>query len=62
MVEMMKADSVNKKDMTAGDIKNAIDSAKKFFLPFQLMVAVIGYLAIGTFITVISSVFLSQKS
>jgi hypothetical protein len=61
MVAYMKADSINKKDLTQADIDNAIESAKKFFLTFQLMIAVIGYLAIGTFITVLSSVFLSQN-
>ena len=61
MAAMMKADPINRKDMTPGDIDNAIASAKKAFLPVYLMRAVFGYLAIGTLITVISAVFLNLK-
>jgi hypothetical protein len=61
LVALMKADSVNKKDMAPIDIENAIISAKKAFLPKLLMGAVFGYLAIGALITIITAAILSQK-
>ena len=62
MVAMMRADGVNRKDMTAVDIENGIAVAKKTFLPMRIMGAIFGYLLIGSVITLVSSfLFMRRK-
>jgi len=61
MAAFMRTDYEKSKDMTAADIENKIETAKKMFLPGYLMGAVFSYLVIGTLITVIGAGFLSSK-
>ena len=62
MVAMMRADSVNRKDMTPIDIENGIAVAKNTFLPMRIMGTIFGYLLIGSVITLVSSfLFMRRK-
>jgi len=61
MAAFMRTDYEKSKDMTAADIENKIETAKKMFLPGYLMGAVFSYLVIGTLISVIGAGFLSSK-
>jgi hypothetical protein len=61
MADLIQKDLASAKDMTPSDIRDKIDTAKKFFLPGYLMVAVMSYLAMGVLISVAGSAYLGAK-
>jgi len=61
MATLMRADYANAPNLTPVDIENKIDSARKMFMPANLMGAILSYIGIGTLISVIGAGFLSVK-
>ena len=61
MATLMRADYASAKNMTPVDVENKIESAKKMFMPANLMGAILSYLGIGALISVIGAGFLSVK-
>jgi hypothetical protein len=61
MAALMRTEYSKSKDLLPVDIENKIVAAKKMYLPGYLMGAVLGYLFIGSLISVVGAGFLSQK-
>ncbi len=62
MATQMKAEFLKSKDLTTVDIENRIATAKKFFLPGYIMGAILGYLFIGSLVSLVAAGFLSSAN